>query len=141
LIMAAGWNDPMTGALGIVDYYEAAQRLMGGQEPTQDFFRLYVIPNVGHCGRGDAGAGVIDYLSYLEAWVEKSQAPDRMVAARVTNDVRRFYRIAVDPAKVEFTRPVYPYPIGTQYLGRGDPKDAASFGPARFPGSPRAGER
>jgi hypothetical protein len=30
---------------------------------------------------------------------------------------------------VEFSRPVYPYPLVTMYSGRGDPKSADSFGP------------
>jgi len=30
---------------------------------------------------------------------------------------------------VDFTRPVYPYPIRARYKGTGDPNDAASFLP------------
>jgi hypothetical protein len=36
----------------------------------------------------------------------------------------------LDSANVEFSRPIYPYPTQAKYLGHGDVKDAASFGPA-----------
>ena len=52
-----------------------------------------------------------------------------------------------DPAKVDFTRPVYRYPMRAKYLDQGDPKAAASFGPekpnmvtaVRFPKGQRIG--
>jgi feruloyl esterase len=31
--------------------------------------------------------------------------------------------------RAPFSRPIYPYPVRAKYLGQGDPKDAASFGP------------
>jgi len=78
-----------------------------------------VIPGMGHCSGGE-GASEIDYLSYLEAWVEQGQAPDKLIGSHGQNDA---------PQRVEFSRPAYPYPLRAQYLGRGDPKDASSFGP------------
>ena len=43
---------------------------------------MSLIPGMDHCS-GGAGAFAIDYDAYLEAWVEKGQAPDRMIGAHV----------------------------------------------------------
>ena len=88
---------------------------MGGSKPTQDFFRLFIIPGMNHCG-GGVGAYSIDYLTYLENWVERDQAPDEMIGARVSDayllslplpedlpaDVSREQRIAAATRKLQF---------------------------------------
>jgi feruloyl esterase len=85
-----------------------------------------------HC-TGGAGAFAIDYLTYLEAWVEKGQAPDVMIGAHVQGtdwgqSMNLKFQLA--PATpVTFTRPVYPYPLRAKYKGTGDPNDAANFAP------------
>lgn len=103
---------------------------MGGHAQTQDFFRLFVVPGMNHCSGGE-GAFAIDYLSYLETWAEKGQAPDVMIGAHVnTEDLSNGNKFPLDPARVAFTRPVYPYPIRAKYKGKGDPKNAGNFGPS-----------
>jgi feruloyl esterase len=82
-----------------------------------------------HCGGGD-GASAFDYLSYLEAWVERGQAPDVMIGAHLRDSSRAPLRMPLDPAtSVTFTRPVYPYPLHAKYKGTGDRNDAANFAP------------
>jgi Tannase and feruloyl esterase len=92
------------------------QKLMGSRAATQDFFRLFLVPGVHHCG-GGPGLTDFDALTLLENWVEKGQAPDVLIASRKVNGV------------VERSRPVYPYPLLARYSGQGDPKQASSFGP------------
>jgi len=140
LLSYTGWNDPVEGVLRTVDYYETAEKIMGGRSATQDFFRLFVIPGMDHCSGGD-GPFAVDYLSSLEAWVERGKAPEKLVGFHVKledlkfdnpqdlQEMARRQEFPLDPATVVFSRPVYPYPIRTKYLGRGDPNDAASFGP------------
>ncbi|MBI4166191.1 MAG: tannase/feruloyl esterase family alpha/beta hydrolase, partial [Acidobacteria bacterium] len=129
LILAYGWADPIQ-PLNTIDYYETAEKTMGGREATQDFFRLFMVPGMAHCHRG-AGAYAIDYLSYLEDWAEKSQAPDVMIGAHVKEEhyTGWDFKLPADPANVTFTRPVYPYPLRAKYKGTGDPNDAGSFKP------------
>jgi len=110
------------------DYYETVERTMGGRQATQSFFRLFMIPGMDHCFNG-AGAFSVDYLSYLEAWVERGQAPDKMIGAHAEglkwgNDYPWNPKIPIT-----FTRPFYPYPIRAKYKGTGDPHDAANFVP------------
>jgi Tannase and feruloyl esterase len=98
---------------------------MGGPKATQDFYRLFAIPGMNHCGGGE-GVSAFDYLSYLEAWVERGEAPDVMIGTHL----RGPSRAPLDPAaSVTFTRPVYPYPLHAKYKGTGDPNDAANFVP------------
>ncbi len=120
LILYHGWADAGGGGIAplkTVDYYETVEKTMGGSAATQDFLRLFMIPGMGHC-RGGSGADRIDYLNYLEAWVEQGKAPDVMIGAHLRND------------EVVFTRPVYPYPIRARYKGQGEPSKAENFGPA-----------
>jgi len=131
LLAYQGWNDNAAVPRNLVDIYETAERTMGGRANTQDFLRLFMIPGMNHCTGGD-GPFAIDYLSYLEAWVEHGQAPDLMVGAHLVHDdpigpdVRKF---PLDPAEITFTRPVYPHPISARYKGSGDRNRAENFGP------------
>ena len=56
-------------------------------------------------------------IEAIANWVEKGQAPDVMIASRKVNGV------------TERTRPIYPYPVLARYVGQGDSRQAASFGP------------
>lgn len=146
LLMYTGWNDAVEGALRTVDYYETAERIMGGRANTQNSFRLFVVPGMNHCSLGD-GPFAIDYLSYLETWVEKGQAPEKLIGSHVKTEdlmakamkgdqeawhtLERRLEFPLDSANVEFSRPIYPYPTQAKYLGHGDAKNAASFGPVQ----------
>jgi feruloyl esterase len=132
LIVWQGWADQSVLPLNTIDYYETAERTMGGRAATQEFFRLFMVPGMNHCIGGD-GAHRIDYLSYIEDWVERGRAPDRLLAVKPRGEPGRGY-LGVPmpaPADIEFSRPVFPYPIGTRYDGRGDPTSAASFLPVK----------
>lgn len=141
LLAYAGWNDAGGMSLPAVDYYEMVERAMGGRVSTQSFFRLFVIPGMNHGPTVPDGVFVVDWLSYLEAWVEKDRAPDELIVSHINldgfdlrnvedlNRLERLQRLPTDPATIEFSRPVYPYPIQARYTGHGDPKVAASFRP------------
>jgi feruloyl esterase len=133
LLVYQGGNDVVEMPTAIADYYETVEKVMGGLEPTQDFFRLFIIPGMNHCG-GGVGASSIDYLSYLENWVEQNHAPDKMIGAHVSDsyldslpEASRSVTFPLDPKiPLSFTRPMYPYPRFAKYAS-GDPNDAASF--------------
>jgi hypothetical protein len=155
LIMVQGAVDSDETPGAVVDYYETVERTMGGAAATEDFFRFFIVPGMQHCSGGE-GAVAIDYLSYMEDWVERGQAPGKMIGAHVNTDylekisgvdpeepdtwVRNgrawtgaFLKLLfpLDPSvPVEFTRPVYPYPLHAKYKGSGNPNEAASFVPA-----------
>jgi hypothetical protein len=152
LIVAQGGHDAVEIPGAAVDYYETVTRTMGGLGSTQGFFRFFIVPGMKHCS-GGAGAFAIDYLSYLETWVEKGVAPEKMVGAHVDSryllahseddgksETERIWLAAVklayplDPTiPVTFTRPVFPYPAVARYAGQGSSNDANNFVPAVKP--------
>ncbi len=116
MLMWHGLSDASILATSSIGYYQGVEKLMGGRERTQDFFRLFLVPGVHHCA-GGPGLTDFDALTLLENWVEKGQAPEVMIAGRKVNGVN------------ERTRPIYPYPLLARYSGQGDPRQASSFVP------------
>jgi feruloyl esterase len=132
LIVSQGGNDTEEIPGAIFDYYETVQRTMGGRAPTQEFFRLFVIPGMNHCTGGD-GAFAVDYLTYMEAWIDKGQPPNVMSGAHVkgTDWMQSFmlgFPLSPD-TPISFTRPTYPYPVRAMYKGSGDPNSERNFIP------------
>jgi hypothetical protein len=119
LVMYHGWADALVTPQKTVDYYEAVEKKMGGRAATQDFLRLFMVPGFDHCGL-QAGPGIdqngFDPLTALEAWVEKGEAPQSLLATKRDKD-----------GKTLWTRPLCPYPQRAKYAGTGDQNDAASF--------------
>jgi feruloyl esterase len=126
-IVYHGWQDPVTNALDTIAYYEKVQAKLGAQA-TDSFFRVFMVPGMGHCSGGTgttnfgnqgAPSPVVDaqhdLLTALDAWVERGVAPDRVVASRL-----------VDGATVR-TRPLCRYPQKAVYVGHGSTDDAANF--------------
>lgn len=140
LIVNHGWADQSVPTEKTIDFYDMVTRTMGGRAATEDFFRLFLVPGMKHCSGGD-GAYAIDYLTYMEAWVERGQAPDVMIGARVDEkawngwfQAHSAFPFPLDPAMpVQFTRPIYPYPLYGKYKGKGNPNDAANFVPVAAP--------
>ena len=113
LIFYHGMSDPWFSALDTLGYYERMAKDTGGKEPVTDWSRLYLVPGMGHCGGGSAALDRFDMLTAIVDWVEKGQAPDRVIATG-----RAF------PGR---SRPLCPYPQHAHYRGEGDPNDAGNF--------------
>lgn len=127
-VVYQGWQDPVVNAIDTVAYYEKVRSRQGSQEEMDRFFRLFMVPGMGHCAGGtgatsfgnqNAPAPVADaqhdLLMALDAWVERGVTPDRIVASRV-----------VDGSTTR-TRPLCPYPKRVVYTGNGSTDDAANF--------------
>jgi feruloyl esterase len=107
---------------------------LGGHEAIKDFYRLFMVPGMAHCS-GGPGANAFgqlgapngpnpsdatdDILTALDQWVERGEAPDKIVATKYVNDT---------PAQgVAFQRPLCPFPQFAKYKGQGSTTSAASF--------------
>jgi feruloyl esterase len=112
LIMTYGWADAILQPLMGVTYYEKAVAANGPGTP--DFLRLFMMPGVAHCG-GGVGPDRHDAVTAVIDWVEKSTAPDLLLASKVTNGT------------VVRTRPLCPYPQVARYKGQGSTDEAANF--------------
>jgi hypothetical protein len=136
-----GWADAALAPMNSVNYYNEVRVALTGKPTSnpegesfreiQDFYRLFMVPGMGHCG---GGAGATEFGAYvdppmvdadhdlmkaLERWVEQGIAPDTIIATHSTD---------ADPARaVQFQRPLCPFPKVARYDGRGNPADPASF--------------
>ena len=134
IIQYHGWNDHGIPPGASVRYYEAVANANGGLAKTQAFYRLFMVPGMGHCF-GDVGASNFggvgqqappvrdsahDLMAALEDWVERGIPPGEFIATKY---------VSPDPAAtaVRFQRRLCMFPAVAKYKGAGDPNDAASF--------------
>jgi Tannase and feruloyl esterase len=129
MIQYAGWADAAIAPENGLNYYRKVTHTIGD---PQDFYRVFMVPGMAHCsggagpnafGNGTSNGPVIDadhdLVKALERWVEQGIAPDRIIATHYMNNV---------PAQgVAFQRPLCPYPERGEYVGNGNPNDAANF--------------
>jgi feruloyl esterase len=118
LIIWHGWSDQAIPPAGTLDYYQRLVDRSGGLRATQRWARLFMVPTMYHCDGGYRLTG-FDPLHELIGWVERGDAPDRVVA--VGRD---------DQGTVVRSRPVFPYPLRAVYDGTGSVDDASNFVPA-----------
>jgi feruloyl esterase len=132
LLQYHGWYDGSPAPMQSVEYHQAVVRAMGGERKVDDFYRLFMVPGMMHCGMGpgpNAFGDMLDSSHYgdpehdifaaLRGWVEDNRVPAEIIATKFTNDV------ATQP--VLMTRPLCPYPEKAMWDGKGDTKVAASF--------------
>jgi feruloyl esterase len=77
LIQYHGWNDPAIGPGYSLEYRAHLAATMG---PLDNFYRLYMVPGMLHCGGGDAPTH-INWQAAIEAWVEKATPPGDLTAS------------------------------------------------------------
>jgi Tannase and feruloyl esterase len=130
LLLYHGWTDPGASPLETLDYYEDMVAALSGTpaempgretsgfvrsiQSTEDFARLFMVPGMDHCG-GGPGPNVFDAFGSLVTWVEKGQAPRKIVAAHINKGT------------TTFTRPLCPYPMTAHYTGHGSQNEAGNF--------------
>ena len=114
-----GWSDPDITPLNSINYYQSVVKFMGrdgdhGFRDTRDFYRLFMVPGMQHCG-GGPGPTNFNMLEALEQWVERGAPPERIIASHATNGA------------VDRTRPLCPYPYEAQWKGSGSTDQAENF--------------
>jgi feruloyl esterase len=118
LLMYHGWADSIVIPFYSIEYYENAVEKMGGVESTEDFFRLFMVPGMDHCSiLPGKGPDQFDFLTVLENWVEKDQAPNQIYGWQLDKEKKDVVR----------TRIMCPYPKVAKYDGAGNPDYAASY--------------
>ena len=124
LIIYHGWSDPDISPVASLNYYDNVVDVIAADIPgasreaalesTRDFFRLFMVPGMGHC-RGGPGPDRFDALSALENWVERGVAPERIVASKI------------EDGEVVRSRPLCPHPEVAVYDGSGSTDAAENF--------------
>lgn len=112
ILMYFGWADGGLNPRMATAYYDDVLATTGASTP--EFFRLFMIPGMFHCGGGVGDPG-FEAFAPLRAWVEEGTAPERIEVS---------YH---EDGEVVRTRPACPYPQAARYLGSGGIDQAASF--------------
>ena len=140
LIQWHGWDDAAFTPGWITKYYEEVVARMGNGnvKNVEDFYRLFMLPGVGHCGAPGAGSTDVgpddigaenqpavssdpahDAVTALMDWTEHNVAPKYFVATKFVNN---------DPARtIQMQRPICPYPAKPIWNGVGNTNVATSF--------------
>ena len=135
LIIFHGLADSIVNPYETISFYEKAADKGGGVAPTSGFARLFLVPGMAHCSRGDGpnafndaiygqprtppGDADHDMFTALARWVEQGVAPAQIVATKFVDN---------DQAKgIAMQRPLCPFPEQARYKGTGNENDASSF--------------
>jgi feruloyl esterase len=111
LVMYHGWSDAALSAYATTKYYEQVQ---ARDSAVPGYARLFMMPGVAHCA-GGPGPDRVDWYSVIDDWVEKGQAPDRIVASKQVQ------------GKTTRTRPLCAYPLRAVYKGTGSIDEESNF--------------
>ena len=124
LIVYHGWSDPDISPVASINYFEDVVELIGDDirapnyetalHSTQNFFRLFMVPGMGHCA-GGPGPDRFDALSAMENWVEYGIAPDSIQASKIQD------------GEITRSRPLCVYPEVATFSGVGSTDDADNF--------------
>lgn len=139
IVQYHGYSDPLIPSLNAPAWYDtvhAFYKAIGREADVQDFYRLFMVPGMGHCS-GGAGAWVLDGASQgslipptddashsmlytLVDWVEggNAAAPETVIGTKYVSDAVPL---------VQFQRPVCRWPVVAEYDGDGDIDDATSW--------------
>jgi feruloyl esterase len=132
LLMYGGWIDPLVSPTVAVDFYRKHAAALGAQ--AGESLRLFMMPGMGHC-RGGNGPDTVDWLSSIEAWVERGTAPPSLLSYQLAGRTggETPARFPLPPDRVLAARPLYPFPSYAKYRGSGPVTDPASFEPGAQP--------
>jgi feruloyl esterase len=114
LLIYHGWADQQVAPGASVEFYNSVLELSAGSVPSSKWIRLFMAPGMAHCTGGE-GPDTFDKISLIERWVEKGEAPARIIAAHST------------AGNVDRTRPLCPYPQVARYSGAGSIDEASNF--------------
>jgi feruloyl esterase len=134
LIQYHGWGDAAIAPRDSIDFYEKVEAFFReypdprstNATDVRAFYRLFMVPGMGHCAGGPGPTSFgnddsripadaeHDVLRALDRWVMTGAAPDQLIG---TGKV----------AGTALTRPLCAYPNIAKYAGTGDTNAAASF--------------
>ena len=113
MISVYGWAESQDPYVSL-KYYNAVIDFMGW-ETVNEFYKLYFVPGMFHCG-GGVGCSTVDFFTPLQNWVENGVVPKAVIGSR-----------SATATLTARTRPICPYPEVARYKGSGSIDDAANF--------------
>lgn len=114
LLVWQGASDTAVSPQGTIDYVNDVKTTVGSN--ADGFMRLYLAPNVQHCGGGAGADRTTALLPALDAWVTSNTAPGDLTATKLDAS-----------GATVLSRPLCRYPTFAKYRGSGNVNDASSF--------------
>jgi feruloyl esterase len=119
LLIYDGYADSTLNPYKTILFYEDLAQESGGYQKTQENVRLFMFPDMEHCGLGGVGLQPVDTLTPLENWVEQGLAPEFLMASHTTGPESTGLN--------NRTMPVCKFPEQARYNGSGNLNDASSW--------------
>jgi len=94
LILVHGWSDPALSAYATINHYKALEQK---DKELRSYVRLFLLPGVLHF-EGGPGPDKADWIELITGWVERNEAPERVVVSKITDK------------QIVMTRPGYQFP-------------------------------
>lgn len=122
MILYHGLADFLIPSQGSLHYYENVLQTMGGTKNVLPFFRMYLVPGMGHMfGNGtaskEAAPPIPDHdrlYQMLVTWVESGKAPElEVISNKAKGEAHRSWPLCVYPKSARYTS--------------GDPAEAESY--------------
>jgi feruloyl esterase len=113
LLIYHGWNDTQVAPDHSIMYFNKVVDRLGNSVVGKSI-QLYMVPGMNHC-QGGTGTDTFDKMAVIEEWIDKGQAPDRIVASHMTD------------RRADKTRPLCPFGRVAKWKGTGSTDDAANF--------------
>ncbi|WP_028772464.1 tannase/feruloyl esterase family alpha/beta hydrolase [Shewanella waksmanii] len=120
MIVVHGSSDPVFSVQHTIDWYQNVDEANGGK--ADSFAKLFLVPGMNHCGQGPATDQVNFILEDIIAWVERGEAPEKVIANTRAENLDLPNNWAKDRS-----RPLCPFPEIATYNGTGDMEKAESF--------------
>jgi feruloyl esterase len=112
LVEYHGLGDSVNSYANTQAFYDEGVQAVGGLGRMKSFDRLFLVPGAAHCG-GGTGPWNFDPMPTLENWVEKGNAPQKIIGNNPDTNL---------------TRPICAYPKVARLVSpSADPNLAASF--------------
>ena len=125
ILLYHGWSDSDATPASSLYFYQAQAEGFGEAE-LPGFLRLFMFPGMTHC-RGGPGVDTADYLTAIERWVQRGEAPESLDAYGTTAPTFNYAAYPLDPQTIVTGRRLYPYPAVSVYAGSGDTGDPQNW--------------
>ena len=127
LLMWHNFSDEKLTPYSSINWYKGLARRHGGYARVESQARLFMLPGTSHCSITGVGPNSFDALGAMEAWVEKAQAPDALIASVADRQFSPGLPKGLNLKVPNYTMPLCKFPAMARYSGTGDMQDAKNW--------------
>ena len=127
LLIWHNFSDEKLTPYSSINWYKRLSADHGGYARVQNQARLFMLPGTTHCSITAVGPNSFDALGAMEAWVEKGQAPEALLASVADRQFSPGQPKAEALKMPNYTMPLCKFPEMPRYIGRDDMQDAKNW--------------